>query len=28
MIGMDAGSEIGGSMAESYAGCDENNEQT
>ena len=28
MIGMDAGSEIGGSMAESYAGCiDENGEE-
>ena len=28
MIGMDAGSEIGGSMAESYAGCDEIDEET
>ena len=28
MIGMDAGSEIGGSMAESYAGCNEIDEKT
>ena len=28
MMGMDAGSEIGGSMAESYAGCDEIDEET
>jgi len=26
MIGMDAGGDIGGSMAETYAGCDENEE--
>ena len=28
MIGMDAGSEIGGSMAETYAGCNEIDEKT
>jgi hypothetical protein len=28
MIGMDAGSEIGGSMAETYAGCTEIDEET